>query len=510
MRLLQTLSSKYTLLIPLLLIIYFPIFMHMDYMPFRCWDESIMATNALEMSKSHQYIVATMFGSPDMDNTKPPLLLWCMQPFIKLLGFNEISVRMPSALAAFALCLYLFFTLGRYARSYLFSFFVVIALVTFPGYIRNHVVRTGEYDSLLVLFTTAFSLQLFLATRAPLKPQQGRHLLWFFIFLTLAVLTKGIACMMLAPGLLLYVLLSGKLLPFLKNPASYIGLAILLVFGLGFYFLRESMNPGYLHAVWVNELGGRYASVNEGHVGPFSFYFTELWEFTLGNWKYLLPAILLIALFFVDARLKQLSVFAFITALSFLLVVSSAATKLSHYSAPLFPFLAILTGAFLLIVYESLKNSLAQLSAYAGGAAAFFTMLLFVGLFYFNNAGHFYFPKGDWWEEDYSQACRTFHNLAKSETRLPYYHFIVNDYNQNWGEQCVYGCYLEMMRNSGKKAAITGPHNIAVGDKIILFRGWPRDDIARHYNLVPIQGIGAEGWVYYDVKPLTTDSTTTL
>ncbi len=506
----KTLSSKYALLAVLLLAIYFPLFMHMDYMPFRQWDESIMASNALDMSKSHHYIVATIFGEPDMGNTKPPLLLWLMQPFIKLLGFNEISIRLPSALAALGLCLYLFFVLGRYARSYLFSFFAVLALVTFPGYIRNHVVRTGEYDSLLVLFTTAFSLELFLATEAGDKKQQSKHLLWFFVLLTLAVLTKGIACMMLAPGLLLYVLFRKKLLPFLKNSSSYIGLAIFLVFGVGFYFLRESLNPGYLHAVWMNELGGRYATANEGHTGSFGFYFTELWQFTLGNWKYLLPAILLVALFFTDNRLHRLSVFALVTGFAFLLVVSSAATKLSHYAAPLFPFLAILSGAFLLVLYESLKGGAGRLSPNTGWWMAAFITLTPVSIFYFNNADHFYFPKGDWWEEDYSQACRTFQHVAKGKNQLPYYHFVVNNYADKQGERCVYNCYQEMMSNGGKKVSITGPDSIATGDKIILFRDWPREELARRFTLIPLQQIGNEGWVYYDVQPLRTDSTTRL
>ena len=96
------------------------------------------------------------------------------------------------------------------------------------------------------------------------------------------------------------------------------------------------------------------------------FYFSELWAFTLGNWKYLLPAILLVALFFTDNRLHRLSVFALVTGLLFMLVLSSSATNLTHYYPPLFPFLAVLTGAFLLVVYEGLKGGAGQLSPNTG------------------------------------------------------------------------------------------------------------------------------------------------
>src|SRR5258708_3252086 len=139
--------KNYFLFALLLLVIYFPIFLHLDYMPFRMWDESIMAVNAIEMAENHNYIVTHFYGSPDMSNCKPPLMIWCIVFCCKIFGFSEFSLRLPSALAALTLCVYLFVALRKYTGSVIYPFIVICILVTCQGYIRNHVTRTGEYDS---------------------------------------------------------------------------------------------------------------------------------------------------------------------------------------------------------------------------------------------------------------------------------------------------------------------------------------------------------------------------
>jgi len=150
--------KNYLLFSALLVLIYFPIFLHLTSLPIRMWDESIMGTNAVEMGANHNFIVTYCLGSPDMMNCKPPLMIWCIVLFSKIFGFSELSLRLPSALAALGLCIYLFFLLKQKTGGPVFGFFTVLVLVTCQGYIRNHVTRTGEYDSLLVLFSTISSL----------------------------------------------------------------------------------------------------------------------------------------------------------------------------------------------------------------------------------------------------------------------------------------------------------------------------------------------------------------
>ena len=143
-------TFKY-LLIALLISV--PIFGHLDTLPIRIWDESRLAVNANEMQKDGDFIVTHFYGQPDMWNTKPPLMIWLQAFFMKTIGAGELAVRLPSALAAFFTSITLLVFFRRYI-SFWFGSISVMILVTSSGYIGLHASRTGDYDTLLTLFTT--------------------------------------------------------------------------------------------------------------------------------------------------------------------------------------------------------------------------------------------------------------------------------------------------------------------------------------------------------------------
>ena len=90
---------KVTGLILLLVIASIPLFIHLDVLPFRLWDESRLASNAYEMHRNGNLIVTYYEGQPEMWNTKPPLAIWMQLIFIKILGFNELAVNRAAAVA---------------------------------------------------------------------------------------------------------------------------------------------------------------------------------------------------------------------------------------------------------------------------------------------------------------------------------------------------------------------------------------------------------------------------
>ncbi len=122
-------NRNYILFALLLVLIYFPIFLHLTYMPIRMWDESITGVNAIEMASNHHYFVTYIDGHPDMYNCKPPLLLWCIVLSIKIFGFSELALRLPSAIAALLLCIYLFCTIKKLQQE--FSFCVSYSFDTY-------------------------------------------------------------------------------------------------------------------------------------------------------------------------------------------------------------------------------------------------------------------------------------------------------------------------------------------------------------------------------------------
>src|SRR5690348_15673363 len=108
--------------------------------------------------KGNNLLVPTFDYKPDMWNTKPPLLIWIQVLSIKLLGVSELALRLPSALAAVALCLLLYWFFSKKLQKELLGFMVCMVLITSRGYVMLHGTRTCDYDSMLTLFTTAYCL----------------------------------------------------------------------------------------------------------------------------------------------------------------------------------------------------------------------------------------------------------------------------------------------------------------------------------------------------------------
>ena len=84
-----------------ILLAYFPVFLHLEFLPIRVWDESRLANNAYEMFKNGNFLVPHFEGTPDMWNTKPPLMVILQVLCCKVFGIRELSIRLPSAIAGF-------------------------------------------------------------------------------------------------------------------------------------------------------------------------------------------------------------------------------------------------------------------------------------------------------------------------------------------------------------------------------------------------------------------------
>ena len=93
-----------------------------------------------------------------MWNTKPPLMIWLQVFFLKTIGFNELAIRLPSALAALFTCLLILVFFRKQKDGFIIAFFASLMLVTSLGYIKFHTARAGDFDSLLTLFTTIYLL----------------------------------------------------------------------------------------------------------------------------------------------------------------------------------------------------------------------------------------------------------------------------------------------------------------------------------------------------------------
>lgn len=338
------------LLIILLFLLAFPLFFQLGKAPLRMWDESRLAINAYEMYHDGDILVTHYGGEPDMWNTKPPLMIWMQVLSMKIFGVNEFAVRFPSALAGLFLLALLMTFFARFFTQRLIFTIMAFILISSQGFVGHHVTRTGDYDSLLILFTTLFTLCYFFF----LETNRRRYLYMTFLFLTLAVLTKSIVGLIFLPGLFFFTLISGKLRQVLTNRHFYFGLLAFLGIILLYYLLRENRTPGFLEAVLSNELGGRYLQVKESHHHKFLFYYYDLYT-QFASWLIFVPAGMFIGMVYPDQKIKRLSQFLIILAGIFFLVISSAYTKLAWYDAPIMPFIAFFAALPVYFIYTHVE-----------------------------------------------------------------------------------------------------------------------------------------------------------
>ena len=329
-----------------------PLFMNLNVVPIHLWDEARVANNAYEMFQNRDWLVPHYDGAPDMWNTKPPLLLWLQVAGMALIGVNEWSVRLPSALAGLMTCAVLLTFAVRYPRSPSFGLIAALVLVTSWGYVDIHATRTGDYDALLTLFTTISGLLFF----AYCETDKPKYLYGFFFAAALAVLTKSISGLLFLPALFLYALSRRKIGSMLRLPHLYVAALGFLTFVAGYYLLRESQNPGYLAAVQANELFGRYLDTIENHDASFLFYAKMLIKSDYTYWLLFVPIGIVAGLVSHEQRIQRVTVFSSLMVICYFLVISSARTKLPWYSVPAYPFMALIVAVAITRLLEWVKQ----------------------------------------------------------------------------------------------------------------------------------------------------------
>ena len=339
------------LLVALLLVV-FPLWFELGRNSVQLWDESRLAVNAAEMARDGHWLVPHFDGQPDHWNTKPPLLIWLEALSLRTLGFSTWALRLPTLLATLTTVVLLYQFAARTLRRPLAGVFGAMVLVTCTGYVRLHVARTADYDALLTCWQVLLWSQFF----QYIETGQRRHLGWVLIALVGGTLTKGPAGLLGVPGLLAYALGRGRLGWLLRQPGPYIAAAGWLLLMMAYFAARESIDPGYWRAVQVNDLGGRYLTAIENHRGGWSYYLDNLIATLFSQWLWaLVPAGLL--LWLQPAGLVRRAgglLVAFV--LGWLVVISTALTKLEWYDAPIYPALALVVGLGLSILYQDLLN----------------------------------------------------------------------------------------------------------------------------------------------------------
>lgn len=313
------------------------LFVDLRPLPIQLWDESRIAVNALEMHLRGPSLITTYDFVPDLWNTKPPLLIWLIDAAMAVVGPSELAVRLPSYLAVVGTLVLAMGFVRRATGSPWPAAAAALLLSTSLGY-YEHGARTGDYDALLTFFTTAYLIRLYRAVHR--VRATAVDLLATGALIAAALLTKSVAGLVPGVGFGLYLLICNRWRRPLESPWYALAVLAALTTGATFYLAREAAAPGFLAAVWGNDISGRFATALDQHAGPPWYYLSAL-----GNALFpaLVPLALLapLALRGAPGKARQALVFSLSVAAGTLAVISLSSTKLPQYAIPALPFLAI-------------------------------------------------------------------------------------------------------------------------------------------------------------------------
>ena len=331
------------------------LFYHLGMMPLQTWDEARLADNALEMATNGLSLITTYNGSPDHWNTKPPLVIWLMSLSIQIFGPIEISVRLPSVIAAMATIIIVFTFCNYHLKKPLIGFLAILILLSNIGYIQAHGARSGNYDAMLTLWTTGYLLSGYMYIQ-----NNSNRILWLSLFMLgifLAFFTKTIQGLIFLPAILMYALFFKKISFALKCPLLYVYIILMFVVCIGYYYARDHVDPGYINSALSNDLIGRYSTVIESHGGD-NFYYVK--QIKIFPWMILSLGIAFFQFWKSnDSELKKISVYLGLTSFFYLIIISSASTKLAWYGIPLYPLSSIIVA---IAAYQLLEWMLSRLN----------------------------------------------------------------------------------------------------------------------------------------------------
>jgi len=180
-----------------------------------------------------------------------------------------------------------------------------------------------------------------------------------FASLAGAVLFKNVAGLFMGPGLFLYTLYKRKLFNILSTRQFYFGIALFILIITPYYVFEALTFPHYFKELWIQEIGGRYGAIIDNNQRPLLYYFHLL--FATGNhtpWILFLPLSVVIIWALPESKYRQYLVFSLIIIFTFLIIITFAQTKISHYIAPTYPFFAMIVGISLYFLFMSLMNFL--------------------------------------------------------------------------------------------------------------------------------------------------------
>lgn len=98
--------------------VYYSLFHKLGEAPLTLWDEARYANNAIDLLENPHLFKVTHLGEPDQFNTKPALVIGLQAVCMRILGINELAVRLPSALFGLLTLVLVYFYASRFSKAH--------------------------------------------------------------------------------------------------------------------------------------------------------------------------------------------------------------------------------------------------------------------------------------------------------------------------------------------------------------------------------------------------------
>ncbi len=316
-----------------------------------------------------EWIVPTVNG--DLYTDKPILYFWLALIASNLAGgVSEWTVRSPAALGGIG------FVVGTYfsGRTFFSPKVGLIAGAVLATSVR--IIWEARWAHIDMLFGFFFLLTIYFGARSLLGKGGKREILWAYVFMGLAVLSKGLIGVVLPALLLATFAIVRRDWRLVIDAKLQLGIPIFLLIAAPWFCLVNSATDGRWLAdfIYIHHLQ-RYTEW-EGHRHPFFYYFKTLPVDFLPWTIFAIPA--MVAYFPYRHLLQRPKPLYF--SLCFMVVFlffSLSDSKRDLYLLPLMPTLALLVGNY---VVDLSENRIQESALYRWLSQSYFSAVALVGL----------------------------------------------------------------------------------------------------------------------------------
>jgi len=263
---------------------------------------------------------------------KPPFFYWAVAASYKLFGVSEWSFRFANAFSAFLCMLSLYIFVRRWSGERA-AFLSSIVLISSFGFFSMARIVTID-----MFFTLWLSLSLF-CFLGYYREKKPLLIYFFYVFLALATLSKGIVAVILLIITIIIFLLIEKKTSFIKEMRIIKGIIIYGVIALPWFIAISLKESEFFYFFVIDQHFLRFFTSKHKRTGSL-FYFLPVLIGGMFPWSVLIPRSI-ISLW----KRSEIRLFLIWSAIVFLFF-SVSKSKLPPYILPVFPPLAIIIGCF--------------------------------------------------------------------------------------------------------------------------------------------------------------------